>query len=426
MAVVLVTSDAFSERFDVHKTGMGSPSGAPETGGMKVRDLPAIYPKANRYASLFVETAGGKKIILAGENKKADPQSKETTSWTNFSLQQVKELRKEKVQVIQTFGEDYSFFFGETPRVMSFSGTLLNSQSHSWRAEFWNNYDKYFRGTQLVRNKARLYMIYDDILLQGYMLAAQATDNANLPHQIPFGFSMLITSYVNVQSMQDPSNALFSRETGKADLSEGFVLHDDAARTVLEGRKIFSPQLAQVKLNKDGRSTAQALYDLLTGDTARALLQAGLQGGPKALVGTAASMGFGAAANEVPALRHVEPLFSQGAQAFSNGQLQDATQRKKFFDPTKNETAAGAYTASAAAMGGFLVSSAGVAQAGDPRTPSTAERSEYSSSTGTDTVTRSSSGASIRSASPSGAEVGAGGRVRAVTDITEDPDGNVS
>lgn len=114
---------------------------------------------------------------------------------SNFLIQSVQEQRSEKSQIIETFGENFVYFFGERPRIMSFSGFLVNSNDFNWKTEFWRNYEMFFRGTKLVELRARIYINVDDVLLEGYMLGASASTAAEDPHRVPFSFQMILTHY---------------------------------------------------------------------------------------------------------------------------------------------------------------------------------------------------------------------------------------
>jgi len=118
--------------------------------------------------------------------------------YTDFTLLQVQESREEKMQVMQTFGEDFIFFFGEKTRFISCAGVFVNSLDFNWRTIWWENYDKYLRGTRCVEQRARVYLSYEDVVIEGYIVSANATDMADSPHQIPFRFTMLMTNYMSL------------------------------------------------------------------------------------------------------------------------------------------------------------------------------------------------------------------------------------
>ena len=111
---------------------------------------------------------------------------------TKFFLEQVQENREEKVQVIDTFGEWIAFFFGKKPEVYNYAGTLLNAQNHNWKNEFQENYDQFLRGTQAVKNRATVFLQYDDVMVEGYMLNASINMTGQADKSVPFQFNMLV------------------------------------------------------------------------------------------------------------------------------------------------------------------------------------------------------------------------------------------
>jgi len=119
-------------------------------------------------------------------------------AWTDWILQTVKETRVEKTQLIETFGDNYLYVFGERPRTLSFQGILLNTADYNWRAEFWENWDFYFRATKLVQLDARMYISWDDVLVEGYPISANAHESAESPNAMVFSFNFYVTSYTSL------------------------------------------------------------------------------------------------------------------------------------------------------------------------------------------------------------------------------------
>ena len=118
--------------------------------------------------------------------------------YSDFMLLQVIESREEKMQILETFGAPYLFLFGERPRILACSGVLLNSIDFPWRSEFWKNYDAHLRGTRCVEQRAKAYLYFQDRVVEGYILKADAIDRADNPAQIPFNFTLLVTGYIDL------------------------------------------------------------------------------------------------------------------------------------------------------------------------------------------------------------------------------------
>lgn len=168
------------------------------------RPTRGIQIKQDTYATIRVVSAAGEDLFMidsGGDSEIEGTSVGKSNRYSNFLLQQVQEQRVEKQQIIETFGDDYVFFFGERPRMVSFSGTLLNTKDFNWKYEWWENYDKLFRGTRLVEENARLYIYYDDVVLSGYLMQSQTQDDANNPYAVQFGFQLFVTDSVNLGSV---------------------------------------------------------------------------------------------------------------------------------------------------------------------------------------------------------------------------------
>lgn len=225
-------TDPFSQRLNEEAERLRS-QGRNETPVR--RPLRGIQIKEDSYAIIRVLDEEGQflpVIDAAGEIRPSLSGQQMTTSWTNFIVQTVQEQRQEKQQIVETFGDSYIFFFGESPRILQVQGFLINSADFNWRAEFWENYERYFRGTRLVERSARLYFIYDDIITEGYLLGANATDNSENNNLINFSFSIYVTGYSNISMVGDPN---FPKPTGDIDYSE--MKSYDEALSQFEGTR---------------------------------------------------------------------------------------------------------------------------------------------------------------------------------------------
>jgi len=134
-----------------------------------------------------------------------DERSKYTSTYnySNFIIQQVQDARQEKQQILETFGDSYIFFFGERPRILVVNGLLMNTADFNWRTEFWHNYEHTLRGTKLVEQNARIYLYWDDIIVEGYMLGANAREDASMPYHIPFSFQLFVTNHTYLSAVGD-------------------------------------------------------------------------------------------------------------------------------------------------------------------------------------------------------------------------------
>jgi hypothetical protein len=172
------------------------------------RPTRGIQIKEDTYATLSVMLADGTYIPLVNagsrtgtllDNKMRDPIN------SNFMIQAVQEERVEKSQVVETFGEAFIFFYGERPRVLNVQGVLINTFDFNWEAEWWFNYDNYLRGTKCVEKRARVYLMYDETLVSGYIMGTNSTKQSEQRNFVPFSFQFFITDYINISKLGDPN-----------------------------------------------------------------------------------------------------------------------------------------------------------------------------------------------------------------------------
>jgi hypothetical protein len=223
MGVVIETqTDAFA-------LNLIEPQNTTRPNSMVRRPFRGIEIKNDTYATLRVITSDGSKIPLVDAGGPLPPIGSEgpvgnsdpfqpgkipsragrrmmasTPIYSNFIVQSIKDSRQEKAQFMETFGDTYIFFFGERPRILTVQGLLFNTLDFNWRTEFWYNYENHLRGTKLVEQDARVYLAFDDIVVEGYMLGADAEDNAEMPYHIPFSFQLFVTNHVYLSPYGDP------------------------------------------------------------------------------------------------------------------------------------------------------------------------------------------------------------------------------
>lgn len=198
MAVFIeLTTDLFSQVFEENSDGLRR---ARRAGSKSVRrPLRGLEIKDDTYAIFkVIDVAGHPMRMFDSSAYHKNTGVTEGTEYANFILQSVQEARMEKHQIVETFGEDYIFFFGESPRFLDVSAVVLNSNDFNWEAEWWANYDAYWRGSKLTELGARLYLFYDDTIIEGYMLNAQAVKTAQEPLLCQMSFRLFVTNYTNI------------------------------------------------------------------------------------------------------------------------------------------------------------------------------------------------------------------------------------
>jgi len=207
-----VTTDAFQDTF-TKKTVDAQLSR--RAGASRVRrPLRGLEIKEDTYAILKVIQADGTELPLIDSGS----QNGTSAQYANFILQSVQEARMEKHQIVETFGEAYIYFFGESPRFLDVAAILIDSNDFNWEAEWWANYNAYLRGTKSVELGARTYLFYNDTIVEGYMLNAMALNTADNPMQVTLTFRLFLTNYQNVSFVGDTDFPIRGSITVPSDL----------------------------------------------------------------------------------------------------------------------------------------------------------------------------------------------------------------
>jgi hypothetical protein len=186
---VLKVPDSFSLVSDAF-SGTISKAAANSAAGDIRRPLVGTQRKVDSYASIRILAANGNSAKIYNSSARS-PDSNGT--YYNFMLQSYEEQRMEKSQIIETFGQSYVYFFGERTPSIRFSGVLMDTADFNWKSEFLHNYEKFFRGTNLIKNNTRAYVRVGDHLFGGYLTDVQVSSSATEPEQAPFSFGLIVT-----------------------------------------------------------------------------------------------------------------------------------------------------------------------------------------------------------------------------------------
>lgn len=180
-------------------------------------------------AYITVRRSNGEYIMLNNMLSRTDRLSDMTPArstpgkeqhYTDFTLLQIQEAREEKFSPQETFGEDFAFFAGEQSSFLSCAGVLVNTADFQWRSLWWSNYDQYLRGTKCVENRARIYLSWNDVLVEGYIIRASSTDQAMEPNQVPFNFTIYVTDCISLGDLNLAALAQYKQITATARSAE--------------------------------------------------------------------------------------------------------------------------------------------------------------------------------------------------------------
>lgn len=219
LVTIQVIPDRQRNQFDSQLSTAKSPGGGLTSNTIR-RPTRGITIKEDTYATMRVVKGDGQTILLTDAGgAQGSRTARQTDIYSNFLLQQVAEERAEKQQILETFGEPYIFLFGERPRMITFSGVLLNTFDFNWEAEWWDNYENYLRGTKCVENEARVYIAYDETLVSGYIIASSASKNSNDKNFVNFQFTLFLTGYSTFSNLGN-GTAVEDRYISRADRSQ--------------------------------------------------------------------------------------------------------------------------------------------------------------------------------------------------------------
>ena len=211
------------------------------------RPLDGIQMKDDTFAFIRVIKEDGTEIPLFGVDKTKG------AAYTNFLVSHWEQADMEKLQVVDTFGEDYVYFFGRRPRQYSLTGFLLNTADFNWRGMWWRNYVEYLRGYKLAKMRARAYMYVDGAVIEGYFLNSNVPSDAASPNMVQFSTTMLVTNYVDTTSFTIPT-------PGKYEYIGGPPANDAGKTKVSDIKGKASAAAKAAKKAKDGAELAKKAY----------------------------------------------------------------------------------------------------------------------------------------------------------------------
>jgi hypothetical protein len=290
MAVFIETeTDPFSENMQQQAQQARDPFSA-EDDGIR-RPIRGLEVKTPTYSYMRVITDSGE--MLPFINSASTSGVPNTQTYGNYLIQNLSFNAAEKMQIVQTFGEDYAFFFGQAPIQASVQGALIQSPDFPWSAEMWLNYQNLLRGSRLAERGARLYLYYDGVLLEGLPISFSPTATADQPHLVPFGMAILVTS---IEMLYTPSTSFpirlqtvdFATPEAYQELARRSEAEDRAIAQEYRGSQINQLNKARYQKEKLSYNVQQALGFLMDVATQ-------YSNGPLAMAGTmmgALGLGF--------------------------------------------------------------------------------------------------------------------------------------
>jgi len=162
-------------------------------------------------------------MLLTTPNPNAGKDAIPSIFGTNqFLLTAFREVRQEKVQILETFGAPSLYFFDEKTKVYNITGVLLEAkpanlkqrfdyednsdftqmrnQSKEWVGgfkEFWNTH---LRGSKLAESGRIALLVFGNDIMYGYPVSFTLNKSSATPAHRIFNMSMIITDHVTKES----------------------------------------------------------------------------------------------------------------------------------------------------------------------------------------------------------------------------------
>lgn len=112
--------------------------------------------------------------------------------YDHFIINNITYQSSQKVQIVQTFSDDFLYSFGENPIQANFSGVLLNTDNHRWRDHWIYAYDELLNAHDSIKNNIEVYLMFEGIVWKGRILDTSYNEKANRSRGINFNFTFYI------------------------------------------------------------------------------------------------------------------------------------------------------------------------------------------------------------------------------------------
>jgi len=169
---------------------------------------------------------------------------------SNFILQSITRTQSEKFQPVLTFGPTYGFFFGQQPKMYTFSAVLVNSKNFQWEIEWWENYEEHFRGTALVDKDRICRLQFDEVTAIGYLINSMTTKGSAAPSEVHLNFTMwVVATYTHVEA-GDTAYPVTTSQMNASDPIADF--QDELGDFISTGAAVRSANIREITASPDG------------------------------------------------------------------------------------------------------------------------------------------------------------------------------
>lgn len=170
-----------------------------------------------------------------------------------FLLERASEQQMERTSFVETFGETYLYLFGTKAKIWEYSGVLMDTQGQDWLNAWRSAYEKYVKASASTKLKARCFLIYDNVVREGVIVATGIGRNVGQYGFARFNFRMFVINEYLLSGQPDP--------TLPSDLPTVFDIQEKAKnreeRYEISGPVDTTPRLALVPATRNERAARQ-------------------------------------------------------------------------------------------------------------------------------------------------------------------------
>lgn len=157
-------------------------------------------------------------------------------TFANFFLTDISYNFNEKVQVMQTFGDnEVVYYFGRQPLMITMSGLLFDSLENDWFSKFLTLYAGVLRGTELAKTFSLVKLTLPNMVIVGSISGISLNQNSNRDTDIPFSMQFIAKQVVPLPTIMP---------TGQAQNIVGTLVDFKANRQGVAGYKLGSGSLS--------------------------------------------------------------------------------------------------------------------------------------------------------------------------------------
>lgn len=177
-----------------------------------------------------------------------------------FLLTSVNEQQMERTSFVETFGDTYLYLFGTKAKVWNYTGELMDTRGLDWVNSWRSAYDRYMKGSASTKLRATAYLIYNNVVRQG-IIVASGIGQSNAQYGFArFNFQMFVLNEYFLSGDPDPSipeglPTVFDIQETRQNREE---------RYAITGPRDVTPQKALAATSsaeKAARAAADALFE---------------------------------------------------------------------------------------------------------------------------------------------------------------------